>query len=108
MQCPEGRGSHGRQGGDVVGQCGFRAEEGLGRREKWKSLACPGRTYRSAAGRGAAPEWPRWRGGVARVASPAGRPVKPGAGSARQTPNSLSFRGFPQELSAIGQALKAL
>lgn len=34
--------------------------EGLEKAGKWKGLACPGRTYRSEAGRGAAAEWPRW------------------------------------------------
>ncbi|XP_049505794.1 uncharacterized protein LOC125936007 [Panthera uncia] len=96
MQCPEGRGSHGRQGGDVVGQCRFRAEEGLGRREKWKGLACPGRTYRSVAERGAAAEWPRRRGGGARVAFLAGRLEKPVMGLQRRPPTARASVGFPK------------
>lgn len=49
MQGPEGRGSHGKQGGGAVGRCGFRAEQGRGKRENGKASPVRGRTYRSAA-----------------------------------------------------------
>lgn len=49
MQGPEGRGSHGKQGGGAVGRCGFRAEQGRGKRENAKASHVRGRTYRSAA-----------------------------------------------------------
>ena len=99
MLCPEGRGSHGRQGGDVVGQSGFGLRRGWGRRENGKASLAPGRTYRNAAGRGAAAEWRRWGGGGARLGGatggrPSGPSVEPVLGLQRWPSKAPSVVGF--------------
>ncbi|XP_014647770.1 PREDICTED: translation initiation factor IF-2-like [Ceratotherium simum simum] len=68
-------GGWGRKGDAVFGRAGLARKAGRrrcrlagfrltgwGRRENGKASPVPGTTYRSAAGRGAASEWPRWQG----------------------------------------------
>ena len=112
MRCPEGRGSHGRQGGDVVGQSGFGLRKGWGRRENGTASPVPDGPIGVQQ---CAARLLSGRGGVGAGRDEAGRAWRSGWGDPRRLRwdcsddrNSASFSGFLQELSAIDQALKAL